>query len=133
MRLSFVRYWRTFWQRPASACRRLFKRAMPVTAGYAQQAKGSRSSVVAFAYDREAGTLMLDVLIGLLIGTVGLCLVLGGIALTTWRAGYAKQDTLKIIETRNERDKTNIFEITPDTFKKDEIKLEDLEKDDKDE
>lgn len=72
---------------------------------------------------------MLDVLIGLLIGTVGLGLVLGGIALTTWRAGFAKQDTLKIIQTRNERDKTNIIEINPDTFKDDVFSTEPEEKD----
>jgi hypothetical protein len=64
----------------------------------------------------EAGGIMLDILVGLFLASVGLCLVLGSIALTSWRAGYTKQDMLKIIDIRNDKAKTTISDIDPNTF-----------------
>jgi hypothetical protein len=112
-------------QSAASRCRGLRPQAEPVTAGHAKQSTGIGSGVSAkSAKDAEAGTIMIDVLVGLLIGTIGIGVVLGAIALTTWRASYARQDTLQIIQTRNERAKNTIFEINADTFKDDKDKLD---------
>ena len=121
MKRLFLRQGRGYFHKPASACRWLLKNAVPAKTSDYRHADSTRFPGGAGACDREAGSIMLDLLIGLLIATVGICLVLGGIALTTWRAGYAKEDTLKIIQTRNERDKAPIFEIDPDTYKTDEI------------